>query len=129
MGDDWRKWALPWSGALVYPEFIYAFRWALDGYEASGGALWAAGALAIMVLAMSVPVLALRSLMITRHEQGTALMRGVLCLAFAVPSFYSLMFSLTWKVAEYLTAIWIIVWLGLGALLYLRGGPRKVASQ
>lgn len=136
MGIDRRQWALPWSGALVYPGFIYAFRWALDGYEASGGVLWAAGALLIMLVAMLVPVLAIRSLMITRHEQArpdqrVALVRGVLCLAFAVPSFFSLMFSLARlaDVYESLVAIWVVVWLALGALLYLRGGQRTVAFK
>jgi hypothetical protein len=124
-------WMPPLIGAVVYPGLLLTFDWALNGYHKSGSVLWAAGALLVMLLAASVPALAARALLLMRHCEGPVLARGILYLVFAIPSFFSLTFSLSRlaEVYEHLIEIWISMWIALGVMLYFREGQAKPASQ
>jgi succinate dehydrogenase/fumarate reductase cytochrome b subunit len=122
LGSGMRLWVPPVIGAIIYPALISFFQWAVRGYRESDSLLVATLALLLMLLAMSVPALAMTGLIRMRHHDGPALPRVVLYLAFAVPSLFSLTWSLTGTagVRQYLPVIWPALWIAAGLALYLR---------
>jgi hypothetical protein len=88
-------WVLPLVGVIVYPGLISSFGWAINNYYRSASPFWALYALLTMLLAMSIPVLAVRALILTYQDERPALVRGILYLMFAAPPLCTLAFSLT----------------------------------
>jgi succinate dehydrogenase/fumarate reductase cytochrome b subunit len=80
-----------------------------------------------MLLAASVPALAMRALLHLRHDDRPVLARGFLYLMFAIPSLFTLTYSLTRMagVDRHLSAIWILGWIAIGVLLYFSEGRNK----
>src|SRR5262245_53248153 len=90
-----RLWAPPVVGAMVYPGLIVCFQWAVRGYRESSSLLMALTALMLMLMATSVPVMAAAALFRMRQQAGPVVTRGVLYLVFAIPSLFSLTYSLS----------------------------------
>ena len=131
MTDGMRMSALPLAGAIVYPGLIYSAQQALNSYHESGSYLPAAYVLLAMLLALSVPALALRALLLSRDDERCVQARAVLYLLFAVPSLFTLSYSITRMagVNQHLGAIWISMWIALGVIFYFREkqGPRPAS--
>jgi hypothetical protein len=127
LSSGMRLWVPPVIGAILYPALISFFRWAVRGYRESESLLEAALALLLMLLSMSVPLVAAMALIRMRHHDGPALPRLVLYLVFAVPSLFSLTWSLsgTAGVREYLTVIWPVLWIAASVALYLGEGRAR----
>jgi hypothetical protein len=126
-----RLWVPPLVGATIYPALILTFQSAVSGYRESGSLPTAALALLLMLMATSVPAMALTALLRMRRHDGPALTRGVLYLTGAIPSLFSLTYSLTGMagVREYLLVIWIALWVVAGLALYLRDGSSRPISH
>jgi hypothetical protein len=126
-----RLWAPPVVGAMLYPGLILSFQWAVRGYRETGGLLMPVLALLLMLMATSVPAMAAAALFRVRQHDGPAVTRGVLYLVFAIPSLFSLTYSLS-RVAgvrEYLAEIWIGLWIAAGLALYLQRGASEPVSS
>jgi hypothetical protein len=124
-------WLPPLLGAVVYPGLMVAGEWALTGYERSDSGLFATCFLLAMLLALSVPALALRALLLVRDAERSVQERGVLYLAFSIPSLFSLTYTIT-RIAgvhEHVGAIWGSAWVALGVMLYLRQGRKTPISS
>jgi hypothetical protein len=117
-----RMWAPPLAGTIIYPGLIFSAEWALEDYHQSGNSLLAAYVLLAMLLALSVPALALRALLISRDDDKSVHARGILYLLFAVPSLFTLTYSTTRMVGvhQHLSAIWILIWIAIGMIFYHR---------
>src|SRR5688572_27999767 len=124
MEREVQSWRRPWIVVVLYPGLLLAFDDAINGYHRSGSVAMAFGALLTMLLATSIPPLALRALLMTRHEVGPVLRRGMLYLMFSVPTLFSLSFTLSRLAGSskaVFFAIWISAWLAVGLMLYLKG--------
>ena len=124
-------WMQPLVGVVIYPGLILFFGRAISEHHQSGSALWALAALLTMLLAMSIPALAIRALMMMRQDERGVLTRAILYLMFAAPSLFTLSYSLT-RVAgvdQYLSALWISLWTVVGVMLYFRQGRTTPVSQ
>ena len=118
-------WGRPLILVMAYPGLIHAFAWALGGYRESGRGLLALYASLAMLLAGSIPVLAIRALILMRQADGHVPARGALYLMVAVPSLFSLTYTLTRIVIPdrhyaALSTLWIAAWAAVGLLLYYR---------
>lgn len=125
MEREMKHWVQPWTLVVLYPGLMLAFDAAINGYHRSGSFAIALGALLAMLLAASIPPLALRALLITRHEVGPVLTRGMLYLMFAVPTLFSLCNTLSRLAGAnkpVFFTIWICAWLAVGLALHLRRG-------
>ena len=120
-------WIPPLIGALIYPGLMFSFGWALNDYRETGSPFQAAWAVLTMLLAASVPALAMRALILLRHDDRPVLARGFLCLMFAIPSLFTLTYSLTRMAGEdqHISAIWILGWSAIGMLLYFSEGRNE----
>jgi hypothetical protein len=130
MRRDMQLWMPPSIGIIVYPGLIVSFGWSINNFHRTMSPFWAIYALLTMLLAMSIPALALRALIRIRHEERAGLVRGILYLMFAAPPLFTLTFSLT-RIAgvdQYLAVIWIFVWVAIGLMLYLKEGRGKPGS-
>jgi succinate dehydrogenase/fumarate reductase cytochrome b subunit len=124
MERDVRSWRLPWIVVVLYPGLLLTFDGAINSYHRSGSVAMAFGALLTMLLASSIPPLALRALLMTRHPAGPVLRRGMLYLMFSVPTLFSLCFTLSRFAGSskpIFFAIWISAWLAVGLMLHLKG--------
>lgn len=119
-------WILPLTAVVVYPGFLLSFDAAINAYHASGSSLMAVGAVVAMLFAGSIPVLAMRALLLLRNDTEPVLARGMLYVMFATPSLFSLTATLTRllgvKQRAGLVAIWVAAWLVIGLMLYVRRG-------
>jgi succinate dehydrogenase/fumarate reductase cytochrome b subunit len=127
--ENVRLWIPPLFVVALYPELIYSFAWALRTYTQSGNRLLALYALIAMLLAASVPPLTARALLAMRHDEQPVFARGLLYVAFAVSSLFSLTYTLSRMVGlgqqyHLLGAIWASAWMAVGAAAYFR---REVA--
>lgn len=120
-----QSWRLPWMVVALYPAWMLAFDGALVRSHESGSVAMAGGALLAMLIASSIPPLALRALLIIRSEVGPVLTRGMLYLMFAVPTLFTFVTTLT-RMAGLTKPVffvgWTVAWLAIGLLLHLRGG-------
>jgi succinate dehydrogenase/fumarate reductase cytochrome b subunit len=127
-----RTWRLPWIVVVLYPGLMLTFDGAINGYRQSDSLAMALGALIAMLLAASIPPLALRALLIIRHEVGPVLRRGMLYVMFGVPTLFSLSYTLTRLAGgtkPVFFVIWVFAWLALGLMLHLRGDREAVKAQ
>lgn len=118
-------WIFPWIGVIAYPGFLLAFDAAINRYHGSGSPAMAASAVLAMLLAGSIPVLAIRALLNMRHDAGPVLTRGMLYLIVGAPSLFSLTLTVMRLagVKRYgAIGVWICAWLTVGLMLYLRKG-------
>lgn len=132
MEGNRRTWRLPWMLAVLYPGLMLTFDGALNGYHRSGSFAMALGALPTMLLAMSIPLLALRALLLTRHDVGPVLKRGMLYLMFGVPTLFTLTKTLTSMAGVSkpgFFAIWVAGWLAVGLMLHLRSEHTAPAER
>lgn len=122
-----RVWIPPLIGAIAYPGLIVSGDWALRRYresaagsEIGGEMLIAVLAFVVIVLATSVPLVALRSLLRTRDDASLVRARVVSYVVFSTPSLFSLTYSLSRLVgiSQYISALWIVAWFAVGTLLY-----------
>lgn len=128
-----RLWILPLIAVLGYPGLLLSFDAAINGYLASASPIMAIGATLTMLLAAIIPGLALRALLIERHDACSALARGGLYMMFATPSLFSLTATLS-RLAGVrqtlgLVVIWVCMWLAVGFALYLRKGSNAHGAQ
>jgi hypothetical protein len=119
-------WILPLTAVVIYPGFLLSFDAAINAHHESGSTFMAVGAVLAMLLAGSIPVLAIRALLLTRHDAGPVLARGMLYVMFATPSLFSLTVTLT-RLAGVrqlagLVTLWVSAWLAIGLMLYVRRG-------
>jgi hypothetical protein len=131
MRHDMRGWIPPLIGIVAYPGLIVAFGWVINDFHRSVNAVSAIFAFLTMLLAMSVPVLALRALILMRHDEEPGLARGILYLMFAAPPLFVFIFSLT-RIAGtdgHLAAIWITGWAAIGVMLSLGAGNTTVRPR
>jgi hypothetical protein len=125
MRNDVRLWMPPLLVVVVYPGLIASFAWAVKGYHQFGNPVFVVCALLTMLLAASVPLLAVRAMILIRHDERAVLERAILLVMVAVPSLFTLTHTLTRMVGrtrhyEALSAFWIAVWIAVGAVLYFR---------
>jgi hypothetical protein len=125
MRKDVRLWMPSLLVVVLYPGLIASFAWAVKVYHQSGNLVFVVCALLTMLLAASVPFLAVRALILIRHDQHAVLERAILLVIFAVPSLFTLTHTLTRMVGrtrhyEVLSALWISVWIAVGAVLYFK---------
>jgi hypothetical protein len=115
-------WLAPLVGVVVYPWLVSSGEWAINGYRATGSYVLAMYVLATVLLAIAIPALALRGLLLMRQDETRVQAKGILYLIFAMPSLFTLAFSLA-RLADavtYLSAIWAAVWTAIGVTLYFR---------
>jgi hypothetical protein len=121
-----QAWMLPVLAVAIYPGVLLAFDGAINGYRQSGSAFMAAGAVVTMLLAMCIPLLAARALLMMRNDAGPLLARAMLFLIFAAPSLFTQavrsirMAGL--KQPYEVFGVWAAAWLVIGVLLYVRNG-------
>ena len=115
-------WLLPLLATALYPLYIAHFIRAVASFRESGNVLIAAWAAALMLLAMSVPFLALRALMALRAVPAgnSTLIKGFLYVIFSVSPLFTLTVLLSREagVAVAHDTIWMCAWAVLGLLLY-----------
>lgn len=134
-----RVWLLPVIGAIVYPTLLRVFFLSVQASQNSAAVALkvalAACAIALMGLAVGVPVLALRALIGMRSDAGSALARRVLHAAVATPPLYILTSQIVWllKMDQWLDTLWMVGWgliaLTLGRTSDARREPRASASK
>lgn len=115
-------WLPPLIGTMVYPGLVVSGEWAISGYRESGSFLLAGYALLTVLLGASIPVLALRALLLSRDDERAARIRCILYLMITVPSLFSFTYTLSGIVGvrPHISAIWISVWIAIGVMLYQR---------
>ena len=119
-----RPWLLPWMIVVLYPGLISAFASAVKSAHQSRSFFAGISAVALMLVAFSIPVLAGRALLITHNDVQAFRARALLYLMFATSSLFSLAHTLSTRFAGLgygaLSALWISAWAIAGAWLYFR---------
>lgn len=129
-------WLMPLIGAIAYPGLLFLFSEAIDSYrEADGSFVASVLANVIMLVAVTIPVLAIRNLGKLRDstDPRTPAIRRVLHLTFAMFPLYTTINTLTallgdWRWGNY---VWVILLVALGGMLWFydaRGNARATDS-
>ena len=131
-----RVWLPPLIVAVFYPLLIASFPPAMAAYRGSGNIAAAACALASILIAASIPLLAVRALVLIRHQEGATLSRGFLYLMCAVPSLFTLFHTIAGRVGiigpgrgyTAITLLWMSAWLVVAATLHLTTSTTSAVS-
>ncbi len=130
-----RPWALPLTAVLLYPACIIAAAHCINSFHQDGGPIAALCGLLALLLAASVPLFALRALLLFRSNNGHGLMRGALYVMFSTAPLFSLMYSLARLVHidqnyDAFSAVWIGSWIAVGFVLnFHRIGEAPIADS